>query len=46
MKKIAVIGNFGKQGESVADGQTIKTRILTSELQRVYGSEEVICINT
>ena len=46
MKKIAVIGNFGKQGESVADGQTIKTRVLTLELQRVYGSEDVVCINT
>ena len=46
MKKIAVIGNFGESGQPIADGQTIKTRILTSELQNQYGSDEVVVFNT
>lgn len=46
MKKIAIIGNFGKTGQPVADGQTVKTRILTTELQKQYGTDQLICINT
>lgn len=46
MKKIAVIGNFGILSHPVADGQTIKTRIVTEELQRQFGVDEVLIINT
>lgn len=46
MKKIAIIGNMGVIGKPVSDGQTIKTRIVTQELIRQYGENEVLIINT
>lgn len=45
MKKIAVIGHFSLKNNG-ACGQTIKTRIVTNELQRVYGDSEVTIADT
>lgn len=45
MKKIAVVGHFGKNLE-LADGQTIKTRTIYSELCKKFGKEEIITLDT
>lgn len=45
MKKVCVIGCFG-MGLDLADGQTVKTRIVSRELSRVFGKENVIQIDT
>lgn len=43
--KIAVIGHFGF-GHDYYDGQTIKTKTITSELNRLYGEKNVNKIDT
>ena len=45
MKKVAVIGHFGF-GEVHLDGQTIKTKILTKELDVRFGEKQVKKIDT
>lgn len=45
MKKVTVIGHFGF-GHEYLDGQTVKTKILADELERRYGEEQVIKIDT
>ena len=40
MKKVVVLGHFAF-GLDKANGQTIKTKVVGEELQRVYGKEEV-----
>lgn len=45
MKKAAVIGHFGNGLQSL-DGQTIKTKIVTEELCRVYGEENILRLDT
>lgn len=45
MKKICVIGHFGF-GENMLNGQTIKTKIVTTELERQLGAEQIIKIDT
>ena len=45
MKKIAVIGHFGF-GLDLLNGQTIKTKIISSELKREFGSECIWEIDT
>ena len=45
MKKVAVIGHFGRGFESL-DGQTIKTKITTEELQNQLGWDQVGTIDT
>lgn len=45
MKKVAVIGLF-MGNEEVSDGQSIKTRILTEEIVRSYGADNVVCVDT
>ena len=45
MKKITVIGHFGF-GLNYLDGQTVKTKILAEELERRFGSDQVIKIDT
>lgn len=45
MKKIAIIGHFGFGGNYL-DGQTIKTKIITKELVRQFGDEQVLKIDT
>lgn len=45
MKSIAIIGYF-KSGNVVSGGQGIKTAILTDEIERIYGAENVLKIDT
>ena len=45
-KRIAIIGNFGDVSKQASDGQTIKTRVVTNELIKYYGEDEVITFNT
>lgn len=44
-KSVAIIGRFDI-GQAVADGQSVKTTILTEELERIYGAENVTRIDT
>jgi glycosyltransferase involved in cell wall biosynthesis len=45
MHKVGVCGHFGKE-QDLLNGQTVKTKILTEELKRIYGSKEVMTIDT
>jgi glycosyltransferase involved in cell wall biosynthesis len=45
MKKIGVCGHFAF-GESPRGGQTIKTRIISEELQKKYGENEIDFLDT
>lgn len=45
MKKIAVIGHFGF-GKKLLNGQTVKTKVITDELERVFGENEIVKIDT
>lgn len=45
MKKVSVIGHFAF-GLEYFDGQTVKTKIITNELCRVYGQSEVLQFDT
>lgn len=45
MVKVTVIGHFGK-GNVLLNGQTIKTKIITEELIKKYGSNEVEMYDT
>lgn len=45
MNKVCVVGHFG-HGENLLNGQTVKTKILTTELQRQYSDSEVVTIDT
>lgn len=43
--KSCVIGHFGK-GKTLLNGQTVKTKIITNELEEQLGKEQVIKIDT
>lgn len=45
MRKVCVIGHFGF-GKELLNGQTIKTKIITEELQQQFGEKEVGMIDT
>ena len=45
MKKVSVIGHFAV-GREYLNGQTIKTKIVTGELERVLGSDQVAIVDT
>ncbi len=45
LKGTSVIGHFGF-GENLSNGQTIKTKIITDELSRRFGDDEVLKIDT
>jgi glycosyltransferase involved in cell wall biosynthesis len=45
MKKVCVVGHFGF-GENMLDGQTIKTKIVTTELENQLGTELIKKIDT
>lgn len=45
MNKVAVIGHFGFKYKYL-DGQTIKTKIITKELERAFGGSEVLKLDT
>lgn len=44
-KKVCVIGHFG-EGKTLLNGQTIKTKIITEELQRQLGDSQILKIDT
>lgn len=39
--KVAIIGHFGAE-ENCCDGQTVKTRIVTEEIEKALGAENAI----
>ncbi len=43
--KVCILGHFG-EGETLLNGQTVKTKIVTEELQRRFGQEQVLKIDT
>lgn len=45
MKKVCIIGHFGF-GKELLNGQTIKTKIVTEELERQLGKKQVMKIDT
>ena len=45
MKKVSVIGHFAV-GREYLNGQTIKTKIVTGELERVLGADQVAIVDT
>ena len=45
MKKVCVVGHFGF-GEDMLNGQTVKTKIVTTELERQLGADQVMKIDT
>lgn len=45
MRRIAIIGHFGL-GLNLLNGQTIKTKIVAAELERAFGKEEVLKMDT
>lgn len=45
MKKVCVIGHFGF-GKEMLNGQTIKTKIITTELEKQLGCEQIMKIDT
>ena len=45
MKKACVIGHFGF-GKNLLNGQTVKTKIVASEVESVFGKENVLKIDT
>lgn len=45
MKRVGIVGHFGN-GQSLLNGQTIKTKIVASELKRVLGNDNVWTIDT
>ena len=45
MKKITIVGHFGG-GENSSDGQTVKTTIVTQEIENIFGTESVRRVNT
>ncbi len=45
MKKAAIIGHFGF-GLNCLDGQTVKTKIITDQLCKIYGGNEIIKYDT
>lgn len=44
-KKVCIVGHFGF-GQNLLNGQTIKTKIITQELSRQLGKENIYCIDT
>lgn len=45
MKKVCVMGHFGF-GKDMLNGQTVKTKIVTTELERQLGADQVMKIDT
>ena len=43
--KVSILGHFG-EGVNLINGQTVKTKIITEELQNQFGQEQVIKIDT
>lgn len=44
--KIGIWGQYGDPGTRIADGQAVRTNIITNELQRRYGENQVCIANS
>ena len=44
--KIGIWGQFGDGVNKIADGQAVRTTIITSELKARYGEENILVVNT
>ena len=45
MKKVCVIGHFARE-ENLLNGQTVKTKIITKEIMKEFGKEQISCVDT
>ena len=45
MVRVSVLGHFA-QGKELLNGQTVKTKIITDELENQLGAEQVLRIDT
>ncbi len=45
MKKFGICGHYGGN-ENFTDGQTVKTKIFTKHLKKMYGEDNVSCLDT
>ena len=45
MKKVGICGHYGGNNEFY-DGQTVKTKMITEELKKVLGEENIECVDT
>lgn len=45
LKQVAVVGHFAF-GKTYLDGQTVKTKTVTAELERQFGAERVLTVDT
>ena len=43
--KVSILGHFG-EGVNLLNGQTVKTKIITEELQNQLGQDQVLKIDT
>ena len=43
--RAGICGHFGG-GKSFSDGQTVKTMILSEQLKRIWGSEQILTLDT
>lgn len=45
MKKVCIIGHYGF-GKEMLDGQTVKTKTVSTELERQFGEDQIVKIDT
>ena len=45
-RKIGIWGQFGDGVNKIADGQAVRTTIMTNELKLRYGEENIAVVNT
>lgn len=45
MKKAGIIGHFGI-GKNLLNGQTVKTKVFTSEIEKAFGKNQILKIDT
>lgn len=46
IKDIGIWGQYGAPGEKIADGQAVRTTVITQELEDKYGKENINIVNT
>lgn len=45
-EKILLVGNYGKKNQRIANGQSVKTNVITKELENHYGKNNCIQVDT
>ena len=43
--RVSIVGHFG-EGNQLFDGQTVKTKILAEEIERILGPESIKTVDT